>query len=88
MKKLIASSVFVLLVGCAEPVPVNRNFPQAPEELKAACPDLQETNPTPKLSEVVKVVTANYGQYHECKIKVDAWIEWYNSQKKIFEDVK
>ena len=53
-----------------------------------ACPDLQKTEPTEKLSEVLKVVVNNYGQYHECKVKVDTWVEWYKTQKQIFEIVK
>jgi hypothetical protein len=52
-----------------------------------ACPDLKTTEPTEKLSEVLNVVVDNYGQYHECKIKVDTWVEWYNTQKNIFESV-
>ena len=68
---------------------VKRNFPDVPEDLKVACPDLREIDPnTTKLSEVVSVVSSNYGQYHECRIKTDAWIEWYNSQKQIFDSVK
>jgi DNA invertase Pin-like site-specific DNA recombinase len=50
--------------------------------------DLKKTEPTEKLSEVLKVVVDNYGQYHECKIKVDTWVEWYKTQKDIFESVK
>ena len=53
-----------------------------------ACPDLKKTDQTEKLSEVLKVVVDNYGQYHECKIKVDTWAEWYKTQKDIFESVK
>ena len=53
-----------------------------------ACPDLKKTESTEKLSEVLKVVVDNYGQYHECKVKVDTWVEWYKTQKDIFESVK
>ena len=88
MKRLITLLAVLALVGCGA-VPVKRNFPEAPEELKVACPDLKETDPsTVKLSEVVTVVTDNYSQYHECRIKVDTWIMWYNSQKEIFNSVK
>ena len=89
MKKLLLVGAFVLLSGCATTVPVTMNFPQVPEELKTSCPDLK-TIPegTTKLSEVVSAVTVNYSQYQECKIKIDAWTQWYNSQKKIFEGIK
>jgi hypothetical protein len=91
MKKLLITVLVLSLTGCAmfqKPVPVKRTFPTVPAELVEACPALKKTEPTEKLSEVLKVVVDNYGQYHECKIKVDTWIEWYNTQKSIFESVK
>lgn len=89
MKRLLLILPVVLLTGCLETVPVKMNFPQVPEELVQACPDLQTINTnTKKLSEVVGVVSKNYGQYQECQVKVDGWIQWYNTQKKIFEDIK
>jgi hypothetical protein len=78
----------ILLTGCLFTAPVKRNFPEIPKELMEACPDLKTTDPTEKLSEVLKVVVDNYGQYNECKIKVDTWVEWYKTQKQIFESVK
>lgn len=76
-----------LLAGCLA-TPVKRNFPEVPEELKVACPDLQKVKDDAKLSDVVSTVSSNYGQYHECRIKADAWVEWYKSQKQIFDSVK
>jgi hypothetical protein len=78
----------LLLTGCLVSTPVKRNFPEVPKELMEACPDLKKTESTEKLSEVLKVVVDNYGQYHECKVKVDTWAEWYKTQKDIFESVK
>lgn len=78
----------LLLTGCLT-TPVKRNFPEIPDELKVACPDLKEVDTnTTKLSEVISVVTVNYSEYHSCKVKVDAWIEWYKTQKEIFDSVK
>ena len=78
----------LLFVGCTI-VPVKRTFPDAPDDLKQACPALKEVDhSTSKLSDVVTVVSENYGTYQECKIKTDGWIEWYNTQKSIFESVK
>jgi hypothetical protein len=78
----------VLLTGCAD-VPVSRHFPEVPADLLVACPDLKLVDPnTTKFSDVVGVVAENYGQYQECKIKVDMWAEWYKSQKQIFESIK
>ena len=85
--KLLLIVPVLLLAGCLS-TPVQRSFPEVPEELKVACPDLMLLEPTTKLSEVVSVVSKNYGQYQECQIKVDTWIEWYKTQKQIFESVK
>jgi len=86
--KLITLLTVILLTGCSA-VPVARHFPEVPDELRVACPDLSEVDPTTdKLSNVITVVTDNYGKYHECRIKVDMWNEWYKSQKEIFDSVK
>jgi hypothetical protein len=87
MRALFLIPFIVLLTGCLT-TPVKRNFPEVPQELMEACPDLKLVEPTEKLSDVLKVVTDNYGQYHECKIKVDTWVEWYKTQKQIFDSVK
>jgi hypothetical protein len=86
--KLALLLVPFLLAGCLS-TPVKRTFPAVPDDLKIACPALQEVDPnTTKLSTVITVVAENYGLYQECKIKVDGWIEWYNTQRGIFESVK
>jgi hypothetical protein len=78
----------LLLTGCLN-TPVARHFPEVPEDLMVVCPALREVDPTTtKLSEVITVVSENYGTYQECKIKVDGWVEWYKTQKSIFESVK
>lgn len=83
--KIIA---LTLLLSACTAVPVDRKFPTVPAELQQACPDLKLVNPTTKLSDVVDIVVTNYGQYKECQVKVDSWIDWYNTQKQIFESVK
>lgn len=89
MKKfLLLLPAVVLLTGCLA-TPVKRNFPEVPAELKTACPDLKTLDTsTEQLSKVITVVTDNYAQYHECKLKVDMWILWYGKQKEIFDSVK
>lgn len=84
--KLLLLIPVLMLTGCLA-VPVKRNFPEIPQELLKTCPNLQQTEETTKLTDVLKVVTDNYSQYHECQISVDVWIEWYKSQKEIFESV-
>lgn len=88
MKKLLLILSMLSLTACSQ-VPVARHFPEVPADLLTACPDLKQVEPnTTKLSVVIGIVTENYGQYQECKIKVDAWVEWYKSQKNIFDSVK
>lgn len=87
MKKLLTLTLVVLLSACTT-VPVSRKFPEVPTELVQSCPDLKTIDMTSKLSDVVDVVVSNYGQYKECQVKVDSWIDWYNQQKQIFESVK
>ena len=88
MRKLFLIPLIVLLSGCFSTAPVKRNFPEVPKELMEACPDLKLVEKTEKLSDVLIVVTDNYAQYHECRIKVDTWVEWYKTQKQIFDSVK
>lgn len=65
------------------------SFPQVPEDLKRACPDLKQVNPNDhELSKLLEIVTNNYATYHECRARVDAWNEWYNTQRSIYESVK
>lgn len=88
MKYLLILASAVLLSGCLA-TPVKRTFPDVPKELLVICPDLTlVAEGTTQLSEVLKVVTENYSQYHECRIKNDLWIEWYKTQKEIFDSVK
>jgi hypothetical protein len=85
MKKFL---VLLLILGGCTAVPVKRTFPAVPDELKAACPDLQKLKPEAKMSDVLGIVTQNYTTYHECRIRNEAWVQWYDSQRKIFDAVK
>ena len=85
MKYLV---LVLLLVGCTT-VPVARKFPEAPPQLLATCPQLKtiETETT-VFSVLARTVVSNYTAYHECATLQQGWINWYNTQKKIFEEVK
>lgn len=88
MKRLLVLVPAFLLAGCLA-TPVKREFPKVPEELTVACPDLKTVDTeTTKLSTVITVVTDNYATYHECRLKVDAWRDWYKTQKEIFDSVE
>lgn len=89
MKKLLLLLPVFLLAGCfGTTAPVKRNFPEVPQELMTVCPELKQTEKTEQLSKVITTVTENYALYHECRVKLDNWIIWYNTQKKIFDSVK
>ena len=78
--------IALLLSGCSTVVPVTVKFPEPPGRgATAGCPVLQKLNNDAKLSDVATTVTVNYSTYYECAVKTDAWIEWYNIQKIIFE---
>ena len=77
-----------MLAGCSTTVPVTSKFPEPPKYSLQSCPQLQLLKEGSKLSDVATTVTINYSTYYECVVKNDAWIEWYQIQKHIFESVK
>jgi hypothetical protein len=85
MKAAIILSL--LLVGCTS-VPVERHFPEVPQALMVECPALAQTPQGAKFSEVLDIINNNYAEYHQCRAKTQAWIDWYNEQKKTFDEVK
>jgi len=90
--KLFVLTIFIILAflatGCSTAVPVTAKFPDAPEMLLTTCPQLGKINDDAKLSDIAKTITNNYTTYYECAVKNDSWIEWYKTQKNIFESVK
>jgi hypothetical protein len=86
---LVATIVFLFilaLTGCSTVVPVTAKFPEAPaKQSLVACPQLNKLEETAQLSDVAKTVVINYTEYYTCAVKMDAWIEWYQKQKIIFE---
>ena len=85
MKYLI---LVLMLAGCSTTVPVTSKFPEPPKYSLQTCPQLQELKEGAKLSDVANTVTINYTTYYDCAVKNDAWVEWYQIQKHIFESVK
>jgi hypothetical protein len=80
-----------LIAGCSTSTPVKRNFPDAVPTLQEKCPGLstvESTGNAVSITDMLKTVVKNYGAYYECANKVDGWNEWYNTQRKIFENVK
>lgn len=85
MNKYLASLLLILMSGCSTVVPVTVKFPDAPDTIKIRCPQLKTLNEEAKLSDVAKTITENYTTYYECAVRNDSWIEWYETQKIIFE---
>ena len=86
--KYLVLAFAVLLTGCST-APVVMKFPEAPEALMQKCEELEKVPAnTKQLSTTAEVVIRNYGKYHVCRIKVEEWQEWYNSNKKIFNEIK
>ena len=85
--KYLACFLLVLVTGCSS-VPVAPKFPEVPERILQKCPQLEKLNEESKLSDIAKTVTNNYKTYYDCAVKHDAFIEWYQVQKKIYESVK
>lgn len=84
--KLIAIALALTLTACSTVVPVAVKFPAPPgREATVPCPDLQKLGDGAQLSDVARTVTMNYTTYYACAVKSDTWIEWYNSQRAIFE---
>lgn len=80
--------IILALTGCSTTVPVTARFPDAPKYANEPCAPLKKLNDGAKLSDVAISVTENYSLYYECAMKNDAWIEWHQKQKNIFESVK
>lgn len=75
----------LLTTGCTY-IPVKLDFPDAPKTLLEKCDDLKTINTdVVTVSELLKIITHNYIKYHECAVKQEAWVDWYDRQRKIFE---
>ena len=88
--KLSILSLLLVLAGCSTTaVPVVPKFPTAPEMLLKSCPTLK-TIEGEKVSiiDFTRVVSENYTIYYECSVLHEGFIEWYNAQKKIFEELR
>jgi uncharacterized protein YceK len=87
-KQYLMIVLVLTLTGCSTVVPVTAKFPDAPGRLATErCPNLQKLKDDARLSDVARAVTINYSTYYECAVKADAWQEWYEIQKRIFEGV-
>jgi hypothetical protein len=91
--KLFALVIYILLAflitACSTAVPVTQSFPQAPDMLMEKCPELKTIQgERVTIIEFTRTVSENYTTYYQCAGRTDAWIDWYNQQKKIWEEMK
>ena len=77
-----------LITGCSTVVPVKVKFPELPVDLAVQCTPLKKIPEDAKLSDITKTITDNYTTYHACAANNDGLLEWYTTQKKIFEGLK
>lgn len=88
MRVLLLISLLVL-TGCSTTVPVHMSFPQLPEALDKPCDRMEPLAADKReLSDLLENTNDNYARAKECNAKAAAWKEWYETQKKIFEEVK
>jgi hypothetical protein len=40
------------------------------------------------LADLIENANENYGTYYQLKERYEAWQQWYDAQKKIYESVK
>jgi hypothetical protein len=86
--KIFVLTAILLLSGCST-APVIMKFPEVPDALMQKCEPLDKVPAdTKQLSTTAEIVIKNYGKYHVCRIKVEEWQEWYQSNRKIYESVK
>ncbi len=90
MMRTVVAALCLTLTGCSmfsTTVPVARKFPEAPAKLMEACPESLQIPQGAKWSEVLTIVNKNYSSYHAGRARQSSWIEWYDAQKKIFDEV-
>lgn len=83
------SASFLILPGCSTTVPLKMPFPEVPANLLEPASNLQALPEDKKtLSDLIDNANENFGTYYQLKAKYEAWQEWYNSQKTIYDGVK
>lgn len=87
MKKLTVVLLCVILTGCGsmtQYLPTWRKFPEQKDKtLLESCPNLKQIESDQvSVTQLLKAVVDNYALYHECSLKNDNWITWYNENKK------
>ena len=91
--KLFVLAIFIVLVllitACSTAVPLTQRFPDAPAMLNEKCPELKIiVGEKVSIVDFTKTVSENYMTYYQCAGRTEAWIDWYQQQKKIWEQTQ
>ena len=87
--RIVLLGIVSLLTACSTAVPLTQSFPQAPVMLMEKCPELKIiVGEKVSIVDFTKTVSENYTTYYQCSGRTDAWIDWYNQQKKIWDETK
>ena len=87
--RIVLLGIASLLAACSTAVPLTQSFPVAPDMLMEKCPELKTiAGEKVTIVDFTKTVSENYTTYYQCAGKNDAWIDWYNQQKKIWEQLQ
>ena len=64
-------------------------WPTVPANLMEPASDLKPLSDDKKtLTDLIENANDNYTSYYTLKLKYNSWIEWYNMQKSIYENIK
>lgn len=87
--KIIFLSLIILVTGCSTVKPWPE-FPPLEESLMKPCPELIQlpVDVTITISQLTESVVNNYTLRHLCANKVEGWKQWYETQKKIYDEAK
>ena len=91
--RLFILAIFIILAflitACSTAVPLTQSFPQAPDMLMEKCPELKIiVGEKISIVDFTKTVSENYMTYYQCAGRTEAWIDWYQQQKKIWEQTQ
>jgi hypothetical protein len=87
MKHLIIVLMLVGITGCATKVaPVSLKWPDAPAELMEPADDLTTLKPEQtRLSDLIDNANTNFSRYYILKDRYEAWQQWYNTHRQIYQ---
>jgi hypothetical protein len=81
--KLITILILSILVSSCQSFYIEKPWPVLPEKEKelylTPCESLELLQVGVGMSELIASVEQNYLKWHNCSLKLQGWITWYNS---------